>query len=237
MRARLFARDGIQGDLVEGAMAAMRALMPNGDPPKQERAPKRLGVLTGMLIGGTVVGEEVVGRRSANGSRIYVVPCAGCAAPQWRDSGRLGVILRRGGNVECPACIAERCRGAKIARARTITDRVLAGGPVWTWAEVNFLCEAVLAALVSEFGETVDPDDSMPVPLETANGWPWSHADKTSGAWRSLEREHVERLREKERERLLTKALIEDGKEAVALLSAISEGDARAMFDVLGEIQ
>lgn len=101
-----------------------------------------------------------------------------------------------------------------------------------------FIREAVLAALVSEFGEPVDPDDSMQVPLETANGWPWSHADKTLDAWRSLEQEHVERLREKEREeRRLTKALIEDGKEAAALLSAISEGDAKAMFDVLGEIQ
>jgi hypothetical protein len=236
MRARLFARDGINGDLIEAGRAAMRALLPAGDPPKRSPLPKRLGNLTGMTIGGVIVGEKI-GNRGASGEAVYEVPCAGCAKVQHRGSSQLGRTLRVGSTVECPSCAQERRRGAQAARSQSLVERVKAGGPVWSTGEVMLLRDLVLADLVSKFGEPVDPDDSMPVPLVTANGWPWSHGDKTKDAWRSIEREYAERLREKEREeRRLLKYNFEVGKEAAALLAVVATGDARAMLDVLSEV-
>ena len=54
---------------------------------------------------------------------------------------------------------------------------------------------------------------------------------------RPIEREYHERLRETERgERRLLKYNVEVGKEAAALLAVVATGDARAMLDVLSEI-
>jgi len=236
MRARLFARDGLNGDLIEAGRAAMRALLPSDDPPKREPLPKRLGNLTGMAIGGVVVGKKI-GNRGQSGEAVYEVPCAGCAKPQIRGSSQLGRTLRVGSTVECPRCAQERRSGAQAARAQSLVERVKAGGPVYSTGEVMLMRDLVLAALVSEFGEPRDPDDAMPIPLVIANGWPWSHGDKTKDAWRSIEREYAERLREKEREeRRLLKYNVEVGKEAAALLAVVATGDARAMLDVLSEV-
>jgi hypothetical protein len=230
MRARLFAKDGINGDLIEAGRAAMRALLPSGDPPKRVPIPKRLGDLTGMTIGGSVVGRKTGHHRETNGETIYEVPCSSCAATQLRGASQLGKTLRVGSVLECPRCARERRHSASAARSQSIMERVRAGGPIWTTGEVAHLRAIVLTALIDEFGEPVDPDDMMPVPLETANGWPWSHGDKTNDAWRSIEREHQERARVKEREDRRV------GKEAAALLAVVATGDARAMLDVLSEV-
>jgi len=237
LRARLYARDGIHGDLIEGGRAAMRALMPSGDPPKKEIVPKRLGDLTGKTIGGSVVGARV-GVRERDGATMYEVPCAGCGATQLRASSALGHTLRKDGTVECPRCRAERWRGMRAEREAMFRARARAGGPVWTTAEVMSLRASVLAGLVAAFGEPVDPDDSMPVPLVIAPGYPWSVGDRTKDAWRSIERETVARMKEREREeRRLEKAMLEVGKEAAKLLATINTGDTRAMLDVLSEIE
>ena len=235
MRARLFAKDGINGDLIEAGRAAMRALMPSGDSPKREPIAARRNAVVGEYVGNSIVGKRVGTHR--NGGRLHEVTCGGCGDIQLRTSGALNYALRNGRSIECPRCFRERSNGAQAARFAALQERIRAGGPVWTTYEVMQLREAVQAALVNEFGEPVDPDDSMPLPLETANGWPWSYGARTKDAWRSIEREYQERLRETERgERRLLKYNVEVGKEAAALLAVVATGDARAMLDVLSEI-
>jgi hypothetical protein len=59
LRARLFARDGVNGDLIEAARAAMRAFLPDGDSPKQQPVAARRSVVVGERIGDSVVGARV----------------------------------------------------------------------------------------------------------------------------------------------------------------------------------
>ena len=227
---------GINGDLIEAGRAAMRALLPSESPPATKPIAARRSVIVGERIGESVVGRRVGTHR--NGSRMHEVTCSGCGCIQIRPSGALNFALRRGRSIECPRCSQERRSGQQASRLAMFRERARAGGPVWTTAEVMHLRETVQAALVASFGEPVDPDDSMPLPLETAAGYPWSYGERTNGTWRWIEKSEAERLRERERgERRLGKWRTEVGKEAAKLLAVVNTGDARAMLDVLSEVE
>lgn len=238
MRARLYARDGINRDLVDAGQLALKAMLPAADAKRALSIPKRMGDLTGKRIGGSVVGACVGRDPRQNNARIYDVSCAGCGRSQFRSSSLLGWKLRHGGSVECPGCVTERARGRQAEREEAFRERARQGGPVYTVFEVMALQESVRAALIEKFGEPYDPDDFMPVPLHVAVGWPYSANDEVNHAWRTIEKNELERAKQRAYyERRVEKQRAEVGRDAVRLLEVMATGDTRAMFDVLREVE
>jgi hypothetical protein len=184
MRARLYTRDGIEGDRKEAVSIALRAF---GEPPRAE-APagifrqsnkggrfRKRRVVVGEQIGASCVLREIeiVPRMG----RIYEVSCGSCGRTQIRSSSQINRNLRLKQEIVCPECVGERASGSRAARESHLLERVRSGGPIWSDAEVDQLKGAVLRDLEEEFGPI--PEDEIPVAdMATAAGWPWSTAPR-----------------------------------------------------------
>ena len=79
----------------------------------------------------------------------------------------------------CPDCLAETRRGMSAERRSKLLERVMEGGPIYSFGEQQQICNDVREALEAEICPAEDPDDAFsPNDLNIAVGFPHSGGDE-----------------------------------------------------------